>query len=47
MGVEVENMISNGGIELLGRRNGDDAGCGGEKFWIENVQGGDGHAVVD
>eukprot|EP00617_Octactis_speculum_P019769 CAMPEP_0185757242 /NCGR_PEP_ID=MMETSP1174-20130828/15716_1 /TAXON_ID=35687 /ORGANISM="Dictyocha speculum, Strain CCMP1381" /LENGTH=30 /DNA_ID= /DNA_START= /DNA_END= /DNA_ORIENTATION= len=29
-------MISNGGVELLGRRNGDDAGCGGEEFWIEN-----------
>ena len=47
MGVEVENVRADGGVELLGRGNGDNAGGGGEEFWIENGQGGDGHAVMD
>ena len=47
MGIEVKDVSADGRVELLGRRNGYDAGGGGEKFWIEDVQGGGGHAIVD
>ena len=47
MGVEIEDVLADGGGELLGRRDGDDTRSGGEKFWEKNVQGAEGHGVVD